>query len=330
VKNLFSLALAAIAAWPRVGHTQPALARTRTSSTTELGSITFAAAGTVEFENLWAKDPDIVRAAKNFGLKSHGSNTMHFTIVVSNSCYLLRLEPTIQGPVVYHEAGFDGQTLYFLSTLNITDLRKDPRLGGKPNVATAWMYDQQRVVYDLSGHEMGPVWLMLASSHYLRNTANGLIEPPLTLGLFENNDYFPRPFTIPAFWRLQRTCPFLPLEVTCCDDGETKTAPPFHNANREPPFDAGFTNIMFRVTGTREFEGIEVPSSAQLDTYRPALGGKPELRPYTRYRVSLNKWSMGIPETSFIPKLPGPTTISDKRTSGGAPHTTRMSTEWPR
>jgi hypothetical protein len=252
---------------------------------------------------------------------------MHFTIAVSNSCYLLRLDPTLQGPVHYHEAGFDGQTLYFLSTLNIGSLRNDPRLGGRPNVATAWMYDCQQVVYDHFAHQMGPVWLMLASSQYLRSVTNRLIEPPLTLGLFENDDYFPRPFTIPAQWRLQQAFPFLPLQVTCRDDGEVKTAPPFQNAKRKPPFNAGFTNIVFRATGVRDFDGVEVPSSAQLDTYRPAIAGTPQLRPYTRYRLMLNTWSKGIPQTSFIPKLPGLTTISDKRNSA---RNTTTSTEWPR
>ncbi|HOX59035.1 MAG TPA: hypothetical protein P5205_18020 [Candidatus Paceibacterota bacterium] len=294
------------------------------------GSITFTGSGTVQFENLWAKDPEITAAAKEFGFKSQGSNTMFFTIAVSNSCYDLRLTPTKPDPIHYHEAAFDGHTLYFLSHMNTADLQNDPRLRGKPNVATAWIYGHQQVVYSLFAHQMGPIWLMLASGHYLRSVTNGLIQPPLTLGLFENDDYFPRPFTIPARWTLQQAFPFLPLEVTCRDGGETKTAPPFQNAKRETPFNAGFTNIVFRVTGTREFDGIQVPSSAQLDTYRPALPGKPELRPYTRYRLTLTEWRKGFPRISFIPKLPGLTTISDTRASAGVAPKTTTSDEWPR
>ena len=202
-----------------------------------------------------------------------------------------------------------------MNRLNLSSLQNAPGFHAGLNVANAWIFNQQRVVHSLFAHEMGPIWLMFASGDYLRRVTNGLVEPPVTLGLFENLDYYPRPFEVPAQWTLQEAFPFLPLRVTCQDDGETKTEPPFQNAKREPPFDAGFTNIVFRVTGTRKSANAEVPCAAELDTYRPALRGKPELRPYTRYRLTLTKWSKGIPPTSFRPKLPGLSTISDTRAS---------------
>jgi hypothetical protein len=295
------------------------------SPSSQTAATQFVAEGSVDYYNFWA-----VEALKTHPeFKPVVSNTMRFSVVVSNSCYLMRLEPIKEGAARYHEAGFDGRTLYFLSALNRSGPQNGPGVRGGPNVATGWVYGHQRVVYSLFAHEMGPVWLMFASGDYLRSVTNGLIEPPLTVGLFENDDYFPRPFTIPAQWTLQQAFPFLPLRVTCRDDGEAKTGPPFQNAKREPPFDAGFTNIVFRVTGTREYDGVLVPSAAELDTYRPEPRGKPELLHYTRYRLSLKKWSKGIPPTGFIPKLPGPTTISDTRTAGAGSSRSMLATKWP-
>jgi hypothetical protein len=292
----------------------------------ESPAIQFTAEGSAEFHNLWAAQG---LGARRLGINPVVSNTVSFTVTVSNSCYLLRTTPVKGGAVTYHEAGFDGRTLYLVSRLNPTPLRAPPGVSFTPNVATAWIYNQQQVIYTMFAHEMGPIWLMLASGDYLRGVTNGLVEPPVTLGLFENLDYYPRPFKIPAQWTLQDTFPFLPLRVACKDDGETKTEPPFENAKREPPFDAGFTNIVYRVTATRKFGDTEVPCSAELYTYRPSLDGKPELRPYTRYRVTLNNWSKGIPPTNFRPKLPGLTTISDARASAAGQRRSVTAEKWP-
>ncbi|HOX56741.1 MAG TPA: hypothetical protein P5205_10505 [Candidatus Paceibacterota bacterium] len=285
----------------------------------------FVAEGSVEYHNSWAAED----VSKRPGFPPVVSRMMNFSVVVSNSCYLLRLEPAKESAVLYHEAGFDGKTLCYLSRMNLSSPQNAPGVRASRNVATAWIYHHQQVVHSLFAHEMGPVWLMFASGHYLRSVTNGLIEPPLTLGLFENDDYFPRPFTIPAQWTLQPAFPFLPVAVTCRDDGETKTAPPFQNAKRAPPFDAGFTNIIYRVTDTQEFEGVWVPSAAVLETYRVETRGKPELRPYTRYRLTLKKWLRGIPPTCFRPKLPGPTTISDTRSFGVPRGKSVLTEQWP-
>lgn len=52
-------------------------------------------------------------------------------------------------------------------------------------MATAWIYDNQRVVYDMFAHQMGPIWLMLASSASFQAAKDGLVDPAVMLGLFE-------------------------------------------------------------------------------------------------------------------------------------------------
>jgi hypothetical protein len=303
------------------GESQPAA-----SSHPKRPGVQFVAEGSVDYYNLWS--------ATNPGPRWNGfipvvSNTMKFTVAVSNSSYLMRMAPAKEGAVLYQEAGFDGETLYYVGRLNLSSVQIPPNVHVIPNVANAWIFDRQRVVYSIFAHHMGPVWLMFASGDYFRGVTNGLVEPPVTIGLFENLDYYPRPFKIPAQWSLQRAFPFLPLRVTCQDDGETKTEPPFQNLKRSPPFDAGFTNIVFRVTGTRKFDGVDVPCTADVDTYRPDPDGKPRLLHYNRYHLELTKWSKGIPPTTFRPKLPGLTTISDTRASAAGRSRSVPVHEWP-
>jgi hypothetical protein len=330
MRTILAVIIAALVAVGRSAADQPINLDQIAPSISQLGSgwpqVQFVAEGSVDFYNYWtAEDVE----ARRLGIPPVVSNTMNFTVTVSNSCYLMRLVPEKEGAVLYQEAGFDGETLYFVNRLNFSSAQNALGVHAGLNVANAWIFNQQRVVHSLFAHEMGPIWLMFASGDYLCSVTNGLIEPPLTLGLFENLDYYPRPFKVPAQWTLQEAFPFLPLRVICQDDGETKTEPPFHNAKREPPFDAGFTNIVFRATGTRKFGDTEVPSSAEVDTYRPELRGKPELKPYTRYRLTLTKWSKGIPSTSFRPELPGLTSISDTRASAGGRRTSARSDDWP-
>jgi len=292
----------------------------------EPATIQFMAEGSVDYYNfLTAKD---LKAGR--GEFTHVvSNTMNFSVVVSNSSYLLHMVPTDKGAIQYQEAGFDGQTLYFVQLLTPPSGPLPPGIHNELNVANGWLFDRQRAVYGILAHHMAPVWLMFASGDYLRTVTNGLVEPPLTIGLFENLDYYPRPFRIPAQWSLQQAFPFLPLDVTCQDDGETKTEPPFDNVKRSPPFDAGFTNIVFRVTGTKKLDEVEVPCTADVDTYRPDPGGKPRLLHYNRYHLALGKWSRSIPPTTFKPKLPGLTTISDARHARSEHPQTNLASEWP-
>jgi len=316
------------------GHNAPAAAAAEAADASgpigsrrpESATVQFLAEGSVDYYNFLTAE-DLKAGRSEFTRVA--SNTVSFSVAVSNSCYLLRLVPTTEGAIQYQEAGFDGQTLYYVLQMPPFRGPKPPGVQNELNVANAWIFDQQRVVYSVFAHHMAPVWLMFASGDYLRTVTNGLVEPPVTIGLFENLDYFPRPFKIPAQWSLQQAFPFLPLRVTCQDDGETKTEPPFQNVKRTPPFDAGFTNIVFQVTGTRKFDAAEVPCSGDVDTYGPCPGGKPKLFHYRRYHLALTKWSSTIPPTTFRPKLPGLTTISDARHARSEHPQTSLAREWP-
>ncbi len=290
-------------------------------------SAEFLAEGSVTYQNFVAEEQMKLRTT-SFPLVV--TNSQRFSIVVSNSCYLVRLTPTIGKSICYQEAAFDGHTLYYLTSFIPPEPRAErgaAKTGG--NVATAWVYDQQRIVYSSFAHEMGIVWLMLASGDYFRSLTNSLAEPALTIGLFENMEFYPRPFKVPVKWLLQESFPFLPLQVSYFDDGETKTAPPFKNAKRNPPFDLGFTNLVFTVTSTQEFDGISVPSVAEVVTYIPSPFGRTELVPYTKYRATLNTFARGIPPSVFRPKLPGATVISDARVLRATARGVGPVTRWP-
>jgi hypothetical protein len=226
----------------------------------------------------------------------------------------MRLVPVVESGMLYEEAAFDGATLYHLSRL---DLRNVKRLTDKPmssfNVATAGIYNRQRVVNGMFGHPFAPLWLVFASGEYLKTCSNNLVEPVIMLGLFELDHYYERPFKVAARWSLQTSPPFLPVEALYLDDGEVKTDPQFPPYKRKPPFDTGFTNVTYKVLEFTNCAGVEVPRVAEVDTYRPDWGGKPELLHFMRYRISVERWTNGTRPTLFRPKLPGKTSISDTR-----------------
>ena len=62
----------------------------------------FMAEGSVDYYNLLTAE-DLKAGRSEFTRVV--SNTMSFTVVVSNSCYLLRLVPTTEGAIQYQEAG---------------------------------------------------------------------------------------------------------------------------------------------------------------------------------------------------------------------------------
>ena len=68
------------------------------------------------------------------------------------------------------------------------------------------------------------------------------------------------------------------------------------------------------MTRFADFNGVRVPCEAVLETFRPEpWSGKPEVVPYTTYRVKVTGWSIEVGAVEFRPDLPGPTSISDTR-----------------
>lgn len=251
---------------------------------------------------------------------------IRFSAIVSNGCWFARITPTVTTAFEYQEAAYDGRNLYHLIRLNLAH----GRAASTGNVATAWIYNNQKVIYDIFGHEIGAVWLMLASADSFRGSVNGLVDPAVTLGLFEIEHYHERPFKQQAKWSLQREFPGLPLEVVYLDDGEIKTSPQFTAYKRKPPFDLGFTNVVYRVTSLTNCGGFEVPWSAELDTFRPNPNGQPQLVHFTRYVIALTRWSNQSRPVEFKPRLPGLTVIRDARVfEAVGNHSHLAADEWP-
>lgn len=271
----------------------------------------FEAEGTIEFHNY---------------LRASGVSDppLRFLMIVSNDCWFARLSPVQPTAFDYQEAAYDGTNLYHLVRLHL------PPGQSSKNVATARIFNNQQVVYDLLGHPIGPLWLMLASSSTLRGSKDNRVPPVVTLGLFEIELYHQRPFLQRAYWQIQDDYPNLPLSAVYLDDGETKTSPQFAPAKRNPPFDKGFTNVTYRVLEQSDISGFRVPSLAQLDTFRPDLRGEPALIHYTKYLARVERWSTNIQSIPFLPKLPGATVISDGRVFATAGvHTYLAGQNWP-
>jgi hypothetical protein len=252
-------------------------------------------------------------------------------MTVSNQCWFVRVTPLAKDAFEYQEAAYDGRTLYHLFRTDLRDIPAAQNLpAGSYSVATATIYQNQRVVYDVFGHHIAPLWLMFASSQYFLSLTNNLAEPALLLGLFEAQDFWKNPFRIPARWKLQAEPPHLPVEVVYWDDGEIKADPPFLPRKRPPPLDKGFTNVVFRVTQTARFAGYNVPGEAEVATYKPSPGGVPPIRGFLQYRIVVHDWQPTIAATQFKPKLPGRTAISDRRLYSMVDSLTYTATnDWP-
>jgi hypothetical protein len=117
-------------------------------------TVQFMAAGSVDYHNLLTAE-DLKAGRSDFTRVV--SNTMCFTVAVSNSCYLLRLVPTKEGATQYQEAGCDGKTLYYVHLLPPLEGPKPPHIHNELNVANAWVFDRQRVVYSIFAHHMAPL-----------------------------------------------------------------------------------------------------------------------------------------------------------------------------
>jgi hypothetical protein len=108
-----------------------------------------------------------------------------------------------------------------------------------------------------------------------------------------------------------------------------KTDPEFEPYPRRPPFDKGFTNSVFQVLSFTNINGVELPLTGRLDTFRPEpRGRRPELLHYTQYRISLRSWSDKPEKVRFRPVLPGPTSISDSRVYGKVGSYVYVASDW--
>lgn len=268
------------------------------------------------------------------GQQNGAAPLLNFTLQVSNSMYLLRLTGYSKENYDYRECAYDGQYLYLLNSM-VTRVDADKSAGKKvgSNVATAWIYKNQHAITEVSASQMGVIWLMFASGEYFKSTTSNLVEPVVLLGIYRATDTPQFRGKQQAFWKLQEMPPYCPIEAYYLDDGIEYLPFPIPPKKRLAPFDVGFTNIIFKINGFTNVDGLQMPTDGVLETFKP----KPDHQKETggtyrvsRYHISTTSVKVGSSEIAFRPVLPGETFIGDARFYQQADNLSYVSTNvWP-
>ena len=262
----------------------------------------------------------------------------HFEISVKDSKWFLRMEmekdATFYYPYDYQEISWDGHYLYYVSPfekqLKARQERGEP-VG--PNVATAWIYATP-ILHTTHAHQSGIVWLAYASASYLQKIPSDQIEPVVAVGL--PTGIYPEHWKLEqkAAWNLLPREPRVPKDITYFDDGLVRS--PFERSGkplgrRDPPYDKGFTNVLYKVLELLDIDHMLLPKQAELETFclRPVAASKTlELQRINRYALEGVTFLPTCNVASFVPRLPEKTVVSDARFAQNGAAFSYMSGKW--
>jgi len=118
--------------------------------------------------------------------------------------------------------------------------------------------------------ELGPIWLTYLSASYLKREDDQRILAPVALNVAGGSP-------LPAFTMYYLNClrtvdgeTGLPKELVCIDDGFLRSilgGQLVKLQRRPPPFDKGFTNIVFHVLDYEVFSGCKLPKRSTLEVF---------------------------------------------------------------
>jgi len=234
----------------------------------------------------------------------------YFRAVVNDQKWYINLTEDSKTNYDYKEISFDGKYCYCFTSLK-SYVEEHQKRGEKvgANIATGWIV-KESFYRSIFAHEAGPIWLAYASRYFFNNLTNKLIEPVISLNCERIPPSPSSPSTLAKQridWDLEQNFPYLPKTIVFYDDG-VRIAAPFRK--RQPPFDNGFTNIVFRVLESTNLSGMVLPTVVTLNVACPRQG---ELGLLYSYRISnVNILTKSI-ENSFVPVIPGQTHVTDGR-----------------
>jgi hypothetical protein len=256
--------------------------------------------------------------------------TNQFHITVNDCSWLLRLTPA--RPLYdYREVSYDGSWIYRVTSLEAVTAAPS-RTNRSANIATATV-TAGPVPHDESVHEAGVLWLAFASACYFSGVTNGRTEPAITFGVPSWQYSHENRYSEKTVFNLQGLYPAVPESLAYLDEGSIRdNSRPNILLKRELPYSAGFTNAVYRVLQSTNCGSFRLPSRAVMETYVPARrdsGGGGHLHLYTRYLVTVDSVSAGLSSsTTFVPRLPGMTVVSDRRFDRLAAVPPYLTTNW--
>jgi hypothetical protein len=189
-----------------------------------------------------------------------------------------------------------------------------PALRGRTVNTSQALVMSNTVPTSLLAPEVGPIWLVYLSRNYMEQPPRR-IPPPVPFNV-AGGASLPNfePYSLEAHWEYDPTTRFIRRLVTL-DDGKERAllgGKLVEVGTYPPPFNKGFTNLVFEVLSHEKYEGQMFPKKSQLDVFWVS-GGKREM--VHRYIIEATRFrtppSTSIPE----PELNGIGAISDGRLS---------------
>jgi hypothetical protein len=162
--------------------------------------------------------------------------------------------------------------------------------------------------------ELGPIWLTFLSSCSLKEADPKRFPPPTFLNIAGGCPVPPFvAYTQPAWWQTEEDTG-LPVFFESADfEGFQHGVSGEHLVRLrryEPPFDHGFTNLVFRVIAQTNIGPWRFPSIAVLDVCWIRQG---RLEKIHRFHIAANQIELTPERAVSNPTLPGVTLVSDAR-----------------
>ena len=160
------------------------------------------------------------------------------------------------------------------------------------------------------------LWLMFASGCYLAEKAGQEIAPIYDINACAS---FHKDLTQPADWMLTETEPHLPAFVAYMNTrgifaGKTTNGVMKYLPLR-PPYNQGYTNALYAVTGWTNVENLVLPTGFTYHLFEPVGGGKSkdDLRVIARAFGIITNFSTAHSAAGLSPELPVNSVVVDRR-----------------
>jgi RNA polymerase sigma factor (sigma-70 family) len=166
------------------------------------------------------------------------------------------------------------------------------------------------------------LWLMLASSVYLDRVKTSQL-PPVYDPVF--SILFDKDLKYPVFLDRLTNSPNLPRQIAYMNDGFYRTRDRENKTTEllkiAPPFDKGFTNAVFAVSGVTHYGNMEFPTGFKFLEYAPSfnfagqseashsapiVGSRSDMVLSTKRKMEVSITRISVPEstTSLLPSIP--------------------------
>ncbi len=253
------------------------------------------------------------------GAKDPGeTNLFGFYVEVLGVRYKIRIWPSAE-EAAYHEYSFIDGTMFTLH-----HLQRSQSLNSNGSIEktsrNSSLYPaivEYRELPPNDGSRAQFVWFAYASGRFFQNVSNSLMLP-----IWEPEDPTIRrqPFEIQTFCELSPLSPRLPSVVTFRNDGFYKSYNPVTKSldviPLAPPFDAGFTKALYRVTAFTNTPRNEIPVSFVFTVYATPIGPGQQLFERIVVYGLVTAASDGAPERASTPGFDGAASVGDFRVHG--------------